>query len=142
MINVLDFFLWFLFIYLWFAFLLFLIFFFSCYADETEPRDLIDNYLLEMKKGREGFTKDELVITIFDLFAAGSETTSTTLRFIQRFWKCLIEFLVRWAIMFLLLNPEVQRKCHKELDEISDSIPSLSDMDKLHYCQATILGNI
>jgi len=55
------------------------------FADETEPRDLIDNYLLEMKKGRERFTKDELVITIFDLFAAGSETTSTTLRFIQRF---------------------------------------------------------
>ena len=51
-------------------------------VDETAPRDLIDNYLLEMRKGREGFNKEELVIIIFDLFAAGSETTSTTLRFV------------------------------------------------------------
>ena len=51
-------------------------------VDETAPRDLIDNYLIEMKKGREGFNKDELVIIIFDLFAAGSETTSTTLRYV------------------------------------------------------------
>ena len=43
-------------------------------------------------------------------------------------------------MIFLILNPEVQRKCHEELDEILDFIPSLSDMTKLHYCQATILG--
>jgi len=42
--------------------------------------------------------------------------------------------------MFLILDPEVQNRCHKELDEISNSITSLSDMNKLHYCQATILG--
>ena len=53
-------------------------------VDETAPRDLIDNYLLEMRKGREGFNKEELVIIIFDLFAAGSETTSTTLRFVTK----------------------------------------------------------
>ena len=53
-------------------------------VDETAPRDLIDNYLLEMRKGREGFNKEELVIIIFDLFAAGSETTSTTLRFVMQ----------------------------------------------------------
>ena len=49
--------------------------------DESDPRDLIDNYLLEIWKGREGFNKDELYGVIFDLFAAGSETTSTTLRY-------------------------------------------------------------
>ena len=48
--------------------------------DEADPRDLIDNYLLEIKKGRDGFSKDELYGILFDLFAAGSETTSTTLR--------------------------------------------------------------
>lgn len=92
--------------------------------DESDPRDLIDNYLLEIRKGRDGFNKDELYGVIFDLFAAGSETTSTTLR---------------WAILFLILNPEVQKQCHQELDKISGAIPSLSDMDSLHYCQATIL---
>ena len=50
------------------------------YTDEADPRDLIDKYLLEIMKGREGFCKEELVIIIFDLFGAGSETTSTTLR--------------------------------------------------------------
>ena len=46
---------------------------------------------------------------------------------------------VRWAILFLILNPDVQEKCHQELDKVSGAIPSLSDMDSLHYCQATIL---
>ena len=50
--------------------------------DESDPRDLIDHYLLEIRRGREGFNKDELYGIIFDLFAAGSETTSTTLRYI------------------------------------------------------------
>ena len=64
--------------------------------DEQEPRDLIDNYLLEIKKGRPSFDKKQLVISIVDLFAAGSETSSTTLR---------------WAVMFLILYPAVQRRC-------------------------------
>ena len=57
--------------------------------DEADPRDLIDNYLLEIKKGRDGFSKDELYGILFDLFAAGSETTSTTLRLS----KCINLFL-------------------------------------------------
>ena len=54
------------------------------FLDESDPRDLIDNYLLEVRRGREGFNKDELYGIIFDLFAAGSETTSTTLRYVQK----------------------------------------------------------
>ena len=54
--------------------------FITKYTDEADPRDLIDKYLLEILKGRDGFCKEELVIIIFDLFGAGSETTSTTLR--------------------------------------------------------------
>ena len=92
--------------------------------DEAEPRDLIDNYLLAIREGKEGFVKEELVVTIFDLFAAGSETTSTTLR---------------WAIIFLILNPETQRKCHRELDKIDSRIPGLTDMSLLPYCEAVIL---
>ena len=42
--------------------------------------------------------------------------------------------------MFLILNPEVQKKCQKELDQITETIPNLSEMDNLNYCQATILG--
>ena len=59
------------------------------FLDESDPRDLIDNYLLEIRKGREGFNKDELYGIIFDLFAAGSETTSTTLRYFFSKQVCL-----------------------------------------------------
>lgn len=92
--------------------------------DEREPRDLIDHYLLAIREGRPGFVRDELVLIIFDLFAAGSETTSTTLR---------------WAILHLILNPDIQRKCQQELDQIENKFPGLSDMDLLPYCQAVIL---
>jgi len=34
--------------------------------DEAEPRDLIDNYLLAIREGKEGFGKEELVVSIFD----------------------------------------------------------------------------
>jgi len=95
--------------------------------DELEPRDLIDNYLIEIKNGRPGFTKEQLVISIVDLFAAGSETSSTTLR---------------WAVLYLILNQEVQEKCQKELDLLGSKTPSLSDMDSLLYCQATILETL
>ena len=37
-----------------------------------------------------------------DFFAAGSETTSTTLV---------------WSVMYMALYPEVQEKCQKEIDE-------------------------
>ena len=92
--------------------------------DEREPRDLIDHYLLAIREGRPGFEKEELVLIIFDLFAAGSETTSTTLR---------------WAVLYLILNPEIQRRCQQELDQVENKYPGLSDMEVLPYCQAVIL---
>ena len=95
--------------------------------DEQEPRDLIDNYLIEIKKGRPEFNKKQLVIAIVDLFAAGSETSSTTLR---------------WAVLYLILNPEAQERCHKELDLLASKTPSLSDMSSLNFCQASILETL
>uniref|UniRef100_A0AAX7TLC7 Uncharacterized protein n=1 Tax=Astatotilapia calliptera TaxID=8154 RepID=A0AAX7TLC7_ASTCA len=52
--------------------------------DPSETRDYIDCYLseIQMNKGQDDNTFDEenLVICVLDLFVAGSETTSTTLR--------------------------------------------------------------
>ncbi len=38
-----------------------------------------------------------------DIFIAGSETTSTTLS---------------WAVLFMILNPDVQKKVQDEMDEV------------------------
>jgi len=91
--------------------------------DESDPRDLVDRYLIEVGKGREDFSKEQLVIAIIDLFAAGSETSSTTLR---------------WALLYLTINPQVQRRCQSEVDKLGSRSPGIDDMARLPYCQATI----
>jgi len=91
--------------------------------DEADPRDLIDRYLVEVKREREEFSKEQLVIAIIDLFAAGSETSSTTLR---------------WALLYLTLNPKVQARCQAEVDKLGSRCPTIADMADLPYCQATI----
>ena len=94
--------------------------------DPSAPRDFIDYYIMEIEKTKDDdFSEDQLMGIIFDLFIAGAETTSTTLK---------------WAVLFLTVNPDVQKKCRKEIqDTIGSRQPALPDMDKLVYCQATIL---
>ncbi|XP_031456356.1 cytochrome P450 2D27-like [Phasianus colchicus] len=62
-------------------------------------RDFTDAFLKEMTKGKEaeenGFNKSNLSLVTSDLLVAGSQTTSTTLR---------------WAFLFMLLYPEIQSK--------------------------------
>ena len=83
------------------------------FNEEDEPRDFIDVFLhqIESEKSEKGngynmdtsnFHVEQLTTTMLDFFAAGSETTSTTLM---------------WAIMFMVLYPKVQDKCQKEIDE-------------------------
>ena len=77
---------------------------------------------------------DYIVNTLEDMFSAGYETTSTTLR---------------WAIAFLIHNPEFQNEIQDKLDEVvgRDRMPTLDDRPKLPLVQATImealrLGNV
>ncbi len=54
-----------------------------------------------------------MIVTAMDLFAAGSETTATTLS---------------WAVLYLILNPDIQVKIHREIDDaIGSREPSLED---------------
>ena len=94
--------------------------------DPSAPRDFIDLYLLEISKNNNAdFCEDQLLVIILDLFFAGAETTSTTLK---------------WAVLFMVLHPESQNKCRAEIEEVVGARqPSLADMGKLVYCQATIL---
>lgn len=57
--------------------------------------------------------EEQLLGTIFDIFVAGSETTSHTLGF---------------ALLFMILHPEIQSKVQQEIDEILQGrLPSLTD---------------
>ena len=77
---------------------------------------------------------DYIVNTLEDMFSAGYETTSTTLR---------------WVIAFLVNNPECQTEMQDKLDEVvgRDRMPVLDDRSNLVLIQATImealrLGNV
>nr|AAT01120.1 cytochrome P450c17 [Chelydra serpentina] len=70
-------------------------------------------------------TDDYLLMTVADIFGAGVETTNTVLK---------------WAVLYLLHYPEVQRKVQEELDQKIgfERHPQLSDRQQLPYLEATI----
>ena len=94
--------------------------------DEDNLRDFIDVYLKEMKTTTDvTFTEEQLLVNAFDLFGAGSETTSTTLA---------------WAVCYMILHPEVQSRVQQEIDsELGGRPPSLEDRGQLSYTEATIM---
>ncbi|XP_051020400.1 cytochrome P450 2J3-like isoform X2 [Acomys russatus] len=102
-----------------------------------EPRDFIDAFLNEMTKYPDkttSFNEESLVCSTLDLFIAGTETTSTTLR---------------WALLYMALYPEVQEKIQAEIDRVigQGRLPSLADRDSMPYTNAAIhevqrMGNI
>ncbi|XP_032757863.1 cytochrome P450 2J3-like [Rattus rattus] len=119
--------------------------FISCMMDSHqkhwnpgEPRDFIDAFLTEMAKYQDktttSFNKENLIYSTLDLFFAGSETTSNTLR---------------WALLYITTNPEVQEKVHSEIDRVIGRRrqPSTGDRDAMPYTNAVIhevlrMGNI
>ncbi|KAJ8020812.1 Cytochrome P450 2U1 [Holothuria leucospilota] len=93
----------------------------------SEPGDFVESYLLELKKDTEGkFKKLYLKHDIMDIFAAGTETTSTTLT---------------WSVLYMMVHPEVQRKVQKELDQVvgREKLPSWANKSDLPYTEATLL---
>ncbi|CAI5448978.1 unnamed protein product [Caenorhabditis angaria] len=98
--------------------------------DNDEYSDYVEAFLKERKKHEHepnfgGYEMEQLESVCFDLWLAGMETTSNTLY---------------WALLYVLLNPEVREKIYEELDrEIgSDRIITTSDKSKLNYINATI----
>ncbi|XP_041509076.1 cytochrome P450 2J4-like isoform X1 [Microtus oregoni] len=103
-----------------------------------EPRDFIDAFLTEMTKHPDktitSFNEESLICSTLDLFLAGTETTSTTLR---------------WALLYMALYPEVQKKVQAEIDKVigPKKQPSLNDRDSMPYTNAVVhevqrMGNI
>jgi len=101
--------------------------------DPNEPRDFTDKVLIEIGNttdktssfyGESGL--ENLANTLYDLFLAGSETTSTTLT---------------WAALYMVRYQEVQKKVQEELDRVlgTGMQPSLKDRPNLPYTEAVLM---
>ena len=76
-------------------------------------------------KVKQMLTEDHIVMTMNDVFNAGLETSSTTLR---------------WLVAYMASYPEIQARIHAELDDVigSGRFPRLSDRGSLPYLESTI----
>lgn len=92
--------------------------------DDSSPRDYIDMYLIGMKSNK-ALTLEDLAVSLGDMFVAGTETSSTTLK---------------WTLMYLCLHPDVQTKCREEIRrELDTERFQMSDLPRLPYTQATLI---
>ncbi|NXQ00012.1 CP2J2 protein, partial [Vidua macroura] len=93
----------------------------------SESRDYIDSYLLEISKDHDSdtFQEEHLIACSLDLMFAGTETTSSTLR---------------WALLFMATHPEIQARVQAEIDAVIGQArpPALEDRNNLHYTNAVI----
>ncbi|XP_069587683.1 cytochrome P450 2D17-like isoform X1 [Ranitomeya imitator] len=97
--------------------------------DPASRRDFIDAFFEEIEKNKDSptssFTEETLLMVIADLFVAGTDTTSNTLR---------------WSLLMMLLHPHIQKKVHEEIDRVigSDRVPTIEDQSKMPYTSAVI----
>lgn len=97
--------------------------------DENNLRDYVDVFLKKMKSERNNpnttFDEDQLLKIVGELFVAGTETTSTA---------------IRWFCLFMIRHPEVQEKMRNEINDVigTSRFPSLEDKQNLPYCEAVI----
>lgn len=81
---------------------------------------------LDNQSGMFLFSEDQLPIIMIDLFIASFEVTGNTLY---------------WAVLYMMRYPDVLSKVQVELDNhvIAESRPSLADLPRLPYTEATIM---
>ncbi|XP_059161770.1 cytochrome P450 2B1-like [Physella acuta] len=98
--------------------------------DENHSDNLITAYISELNSKQSTsqqttLSKNELLKSLFDLFIGGTETTSTT---------------ITWCLLYVVNNPDVQKKIYDELKEQvgTNRTPCIQDKPKLIYLNAVI----
>ncbi|XP_074447859.1 cytochrome P450 2C8-like isoform X2 [Larus michahellis] len=97
--------------------------------DPSSPQDFIDCFLTKMQEEKEhpnsSFHMKNLITSTFDLFIAGTETTSTT---------------VRYGLLLLLKYPKIQEKVQEEIDRVvgRSRKPCVADRTQMPYTDAVV----
>nr|XP_029498880.1 cytochrome P450 2J2-like isoform X1 [Oncorhynchus nerka] len=97
--------------------------------DPFDHRDYIDSYIGEIDKRKRdieaGFHSENLVYCSLDLFEAGTETMTNTLR---------------WALLYMVKYPDVQENVQEEIKSVigQSRQPCLADRVSMPYTDAVI----
>ncbi|XP_072035594.1 cytochrome P450 2U1-like [Amphiura filiformis] len=98
--------------------------------DPDNLRDYVDVYLNEIQRNQGSSKSSELndpnlLSTLVQLFVTGTETASTT---------------IRWILLYLIANPDIQLRVQNEIDHVvgRNRLPRLTDRSQMPYTQATI----
>ncbi|KAG1951433.1 cytochrome P450 2M1-like [Pimephales promelas] len=98
-------------------------------VDPSCPQDFTDAFVLKIKEEKDKpdteYNIENFVSLAWNLFTAGTETTSSTLR---------------QSLLLMMKHPDVQERVQREIDEIvgQDRWPSIEDRQRLPYTDAVI----